>query len=94
MSDTEIAYNGHVWVRGSKCDACLFSPDRIVPGRRARELTTQTRSQEGATFICHKGQVSDEPNSICRGWWDAFAHEDQTLRMAVALGLVAYVEDT
>jgi len=93
MSGPEVAYDGYVWVRKSKCDACLYSPDRIVDGSRARELTTQTRAEEGATFICHKGQVSNEPNSICRGWWDAFAAEDQTLRMAVAMGLIAYVEE-
>ena len=92
MSKPDIAYDGKVWVRGRKCDACLYSPDRIVPGSRARELTEETRRTEGASFICHKGQVSDEQNSICRGWWDAFAAEDQTMRMVVAMGLVAYTE--
>lgn len=90
----DIAYDGHVWVRGSKCDACLYSPDRIVDGQRARDITTQTRGEEGASFICHKGQVSDEPNSICRGWWDAFADEDNMMRMAKSMGLIAYVEGT
>lgn len=92
MSDHNVAYNGRVWVRGEKCDACLYSPDRIVPGSRARDLTAATRAEEGSTFICHKGQVSDEPTSICRGWWDSFAEEDHLLRAALAMGLVSYVK--
>lgn len=91
MTDVQVAYDGKVHVRAESCDNCLFSKDRLVSGKRARQLIADTRSQDGSTFVCHRSQVSDEPAAICRSWWDAFAMDDWTLRLAVSMDLVETV---
>jgi hypothetical protein len=88
----EVYRDGKVHVRGSQCDHCLYSKDRLVPGDRARELTTDTRAEVGASFICHKSQVSDEGESICSAWFKHFGMEDPILRLAAAMGVVVYDE--
>lgn len=90
----EVFRDGKVHVRAERCDACLLGPNRVVSGDRARELVESTRSQDGSSFICHKGQISDEPDAICRGWWDAFADEDWVLRLARTMDIVEYVQPT
>lgn len=91
MTDVNVFRNGAVHIRASACDQCLLSRDRIVSGARARQLITDTRAETGSSFICHKSQVSDEPESICRSWWDQFATEDPILRMAIAMDIVTEV---
>jgi hypothetical protein len=83
--------DGAVHVRAEQCDQCLFTPDRLVPGRRAAELVRETTAQVGAPFVCHKAQVTDEAQSICRGWWDRFAHRDPITRLAIRTDVVRYV---
>ena len=90
--DDDVAYDGLVHVRGAQCKNCLFTPNRLVEGSRARELVEHTRGLEGSSFICHRSQVSDEPTSICRGWWDHFAMEDSLFKLVTALGLVTFIE--
>jgi hypothetical protein len=83
--------DGAVHVRAEQCANCLLSRDRLVDGARARDLIRETRAAEGGSFVCHRSQVSDEPEAICRAWWDRYAMEDMTLRMAVAFGIVKEV---
>lgn len=87
---TGVAREGKVHVRSSECDQCLLTAGRIVPGERARQLIRDTRAEEGASFICHKSQVSAEPPSICRGWFDRFGDEDPYLRLASGMGVVDF----
>ena len=89
----EVYRDGRIHVRSEKCDHCLYSKDRLVTGERARQLTTDTRAEVGSSFICHKSQVSDEPEAICHEWFRNFAHEDPILRLATAMGAVKYVEE-
>jgi len=89
---SNIAHDGAVHVRGKQCKNCLFTSNRLVEGSRAREIVEHTRGEEGSSFICHRSQVSDEPSSICRGWWDHFAMEDNLFRLVSALGLVTFIE--
>ena len=84
----DVYRDGFVHVRAEPCDRCLFSKDRLVSGARAREIITDTRSKEAASFICHKHQVSDEPAAICGAWFDAFADEDPVLRLAIAMDVI------
>ena len=64
------------------------------PGRMARAIVRgiERSVDQGGSFVCHRGQVSDEPTSICRAWWDRYAMRDMVLRLAVASGVVTYVE--
>jgi hypothetical protein len=89
---SEVYRNGKVHVRGAQCGNCLYSADRIVSGERARQLTTATRAEVGSTFICHRSQVSEEPEAICSVWFERFAKEDPILMLAVAWDAVEYVE--
>lgn len=71
--------DGQVHVRAEVCDHCLLSGDRLVSGARARELIAQTRSTLGGSFICHRGQVTDDGDAICRAWFDRYAKDDPIL---------------
>lgn len=88
---SNVYRDGKVHVRGSQCDHCLLSKDRLVSGERARELIAETRAQEAGSFVCHRHQVSDEPEAICSVWFERFAREDLVLRMAIAMNVVEYV---
>lgn len=91
MAEANIYRDGRIHVRGEKCGNCLYSADRLVSGARARELTTATRAEVGSTFVCHRSQVSDEPEAICAEWFRNFAKEDPLLRMAMAVDVIEYV---
>jgi len=88
----EIYRDGKVHVRAEQCGHCLYSKDRLVSGERARELTTETRAEVGSSFVCHRSQVSDEPEAICSVWWKNFGAEDPIMRLALAMGVVEYTE--
>lgn len=83
--------DGHVHVRASQCDHCLFSAERLVPGARARQIVSDTRAESGGNFVCHRNQISDEPEAICRVWWDRFSTDDPICRAAIMLGIVREV---
>lgn len=92
-SDTANVYrDGKIHVRATPCHNCLYSKDRLVSGERARQLTTDTRAEVGSTFICHRSQVSDEPETICASWFDNFGMEDPLLRWADSLEIIERVE--
>ena len=91
MSDRDVYDQGKVHVRSADCDHCLLSKDRLVNGRRAAELIAASRDGDAGSFICHRSQVSDEHAAICRRWWNAFAMENVTLRLAVCLDIVCEV---
>jgi uncharacterized protein YegP (UPF0339 family) len=63
-----------------------------VSGARAREIVDSTRREDGASFLCHRDQVYDEPTAICAGWWQTFANEDWILRLAVAMDIVVRLD--
>jgi hypothetical protein len=88
---TDVFYDGKVHVRAVQCDRCLFGPARLVSGARARAIVTSSQETEGGSFICHRGQVSDEPTAICAVWWERFAMRDNLFRLAVALDVVERV---
>jgi hypothetical protein len=91
MVAVNVARDGKVHVRASQCGNCLFSKDRLVPGERARELIRDTRAEEGSTFVCHRSQVSDEPEAICHTWFEKYAQEDAWLRLAIGMDLIERV---
>jgi len=89
---SDVYRDGLLYVRAEECSQCLYGPDRIVSGARAREITAATLSQEGSSFTCHRGAVYGEPEAICAGWWDRFADEHMPMRLAKALGIVRRVQ--
>jgi hypothetical protein len=91
MPESQVYRDGRVHVRSEQCGHCLYSKDRLVSGERARALTTETRAEVGSSFICHRHQVSDEPEAICSVWFERFGGEDPLMRMAMAMGVIEYV---
>lgn len=83
----QVAREGKVWVRATACDRCLLGPRPLVGPERVAELLAATEP-DGATFVCHRGQVADVPEAICATWWARYADADWTLRLADAMGLV------
>ena len=88
----EVYREGKVHVRATKCGNCLYSKNRIVDGARARQLTADTRAEDGSSFICHRSMVSDEPEAICAEWFEHFGGEDPIFRLAIAMGIIERVE--
>lgn len=93
MTEVQVYRDGKVHVRAEQCDHCLFSPDRLVDGSRARDLIAAARKEDGGTFVCHRSAVSDEGQAICRKFWDAYWTEDAILRLAVHMDVVVLQEE-
>jgi hypothetical protein len=89
MSGVNVYRDGKVHVRAEQCDRCLFSPDRLVSGARARGLVESTVGS--GPFVCHRNQVSDEPEAICRVWFDRFGMTVIALRWAVIANIITEV---
>lgn len=51
-----------------KCDQCLFSENRIVSGKRMKEILNDCRRQD-AHFTCHKASIEGK-DVCCRGFYD------------------------
>lgn len=75
-------------VMATRCDACLFTPDRLVPGSRAAQIITECR-ETGTHFICHKGSLIGH-NICCREFFDR-CPDTQVVQLAKALGRVVEV---
>ena len=87
--------DGKVHVLSEECGTCIFKPKtRPVDGARVAGLVRETKDEDGATVICHSTLYRGEPeaHAVCRGWWDRFADQDGTLRLAAALDVIEYQE--
>jgi hypothetical protein len=82
-----------VHVMGKKCDACAFSPNRIIPGARVADIVRETKDTDGASFICHKTTLAGTGDAVCRAWYDQFADGDPTFVMAERMGVIEFVEE-
>ena len=84
-----------VHVLSEKCATCIFKPkDRPVSGARVAEMVASTKDTEAATIVCHStlgGRGKAKQNAICRGWYDRFAYDDLTLRIAMSMGIIEEV---
>lgn len=93
MTDTDVYREDRVHVLEEKCDTCIFRPGNLMhlaPGR-VKSMVDACQSDDGGNIPCHK-TLELPHQAICRGFWDAYSQEDNTLRMATRLGIVAYVE--
>lgn len=95
MSDSTIYRDGKVHVIGKECDACAFTPNRIIPGGRVAEIVRETKDADGASFICHKTTIAGggDADAVCRGWYDRFADADPIFAMARRLGYIEFVTE-
>jgi len=70
------------------CKNCLLSKDRIVSGKRAKEIIDGCIRNQ-TYFICHK---SDE--IVCKTFYDKFGFYSQLIRIAERLGVLKFVPQT
>lgn len=88
-----IYRDGRVHVVGKDCDACAFTPNRIIPGARVAEIVRETKGETGASFICHKTTIAGQgqEDAVCKGWYDRFADDDPIFAVARRLGYIEFV---
>jgi hypothetical protein len=88
-----IARDGKVHIVGKECDACAFSPNRIVEGKVVAQIVRDTKDLPGASFICHKTTIAGqgEADAVCKGWYDRFADDDPIFAVARRLGYIEFV---
>jgi hypothetical protein len=79
--------DGKVHVMAERCNACAFTPHRIVPGSRVAQIVRDTKDEPGAHFICHKATLS-EHDAICHAWFETFGESDPILFMASRMGII------
>ena len=77
-------------IMSEQCDQCLFSANRIVSGKRAKQVI-QDCLKTDTHFQCHKATIAGE-NVACKGFVDTFAGDVFPVRLALILGLVEYVQ--
>lgn len=91
MPEHNVYRDGRVHVLEAECGTCIFRPAvRPVSGARVAGMVRETKDTDAATVVCHSTLYDGEPeaHAICRGWWDRFAQDDLTLRLAVAQGII------
>lgn len=74
------------------CQNCLLSPDRIVSGKRAKEII-QDCVKKQTHFICHKSSMKNG-EVICKTFFDQFGHYSQMVRIAGRLNMIEHVPQT
>jgi len=70
------------------CKNCLLSPDRIVSGKRAKEIVKDCVRKQ-THFQCHKSPEGED--IMCKGFFDSFGHYSQMVRIAERLKMLKYV---
>ena len=98
MADKHNTYrDGKVHVMADKCKTCIFNPHtRPVEGKRVAEMVRGTKDDDGSTVVCHSTLYTggEEKHAICKGWYDRFADQDTILRLAEAMDVIEFQEET
>lgn len=90
----QVYSNGKVHVMRAMCPTCIFRPGnpmQLQPGRVAEMVKTAKAGE--STIICHEtthGQREQE--AACRGFWERYARDVMTLRLAMAFDIIDEVE--
>lgn len=75
------------------CKNCLLSPDRIVDGKRAKQIVNDCIRKQ-THFICHKATMNGHKEILCRTFFDSFGHMSQMVRIAGRLNMIEFVPQT
>lgn len=63
-----------------QCNECLFSANRVVSQRRAKQIVTDCLKNDD-WFVCHKFSILGL-RVCCRGFWDRHKRDVYPLRLA------------
>lgn len=78
-------------VMAERCNECLFSPERIVSGRRYKQIIDGCL-EEDKYFICHKATLAGQ-DVCCRAFFDTFGNDITLSRVAKMFKVVEFVEE-
>lgn len=87
-------------IAAERCENCLFGRDRIVDGKRMKQVLDECRRRD-AHFICHKFAVGsfgeddelveiDGVDVCCRGFYDT-QPPTQLIRIAERVNCIEFV---
>lgn len=81
--------DGLIWVLNRKCSTCIFRPGNKMHLQEDRVARMVKECIEEDTVVpCHR--TLNGPRSICRGLWDLHRNDIFSLRLAQALGVIAF----
>jgi hypothetical protein len=72
------------------CHNCLLSKNRIVSGKRVKEIISGCKAKQ-THFICHKASIDDK-DVCCKTFYDKFGHFSQMIRIAERLNMVKFID--
>ena len=72
-----------------ECNECLFSENRIVSGKRMKEIIKDCVKND-THFICHKGTIKNQ-DIVCGGFYKRFS--TNLIRIAGRLGAIKYIDE-
>lgn len=75
-------------VKKECCNQCLFTENRIVSGKRMKEILTGCRRSD-TYFQCHKATIEGK-DVCCRGFYDN--QTSNLIRIAQRLNAVQFVD--
>ena len=81
-------------VCAKQCDACLFSPNRLVSARRAAEIIAQIDNGDGISdhFVCHKGSLANR-DVQCHVEFKREPFRTFAARLAGMAGRIRFLDD-
>ena len=71
-----------------QCAHCLFTPNRIVSGKRMKEILNDCRKSD-THFVCHKASIAGK-EVCCRGFYDT--QTSNLIRIAGRLNCIKFVD--
>lgn len=74
-----------------KCQNCLFTQDRIVSSKRAKDIIQDCKDSD-THFICHLSTMENNGNICCRGFFDTVGDDIAKIQIAKRLGAVEFIE--
>ena len=78
-------------VCAKRCDQCLFSSNKIVSDERKERIIKEIGRKDG-TFTCHKHTIAGR-DVQCRGDYDRDPRRTLAMRLALAFGLVRFIDE-
>lgn len=80
-------------VMKEKCNECLFTGNRIVPGEAAAAIL-QKCAKNDSHFVCHKATIVDQGLEVCcRGFYDRDPSATNLMRAMGRLRMVVEVTE-
>jgi hypothetical protein len=92
---SDVYRDGKVHVMADRCGTCIFRPGNrmsLAPGR-VRGMVDETQRESGGHVVCHSTLYREGVgNAVCRGWWDRYAMNDPTFRLAGIMDALVFDE--